>query len=59
MMTLGHFEGLSSDTDAPRWTTMDVNRPLQFRQPRGAMCEVLMKVIFWSENTNIVRSISQ
>ena len=33
---------------------MEVNRALQFRQPRGAMAEVFMKLAFWTENAEIV-----
>jgi hypothetical protein len=33
---------------------MEVNQPLQFRQPRGAMAEVFMKLAFWAENAEIV-----
>jgi hypothetical protein len=33
---------------------MQVNQPLQFRQPRGAMAEVFMKIAFWTENAVIV-----
>jgi hypothetical protein len=38
---------------------MEVNRPLQFRQPRGAMAEVFMKIAFWAENADIVSMVVQ
>jgi hypothetical protein len=54
LATLGRYEGFASDSDAPEWTRMQVNQPLQFRQPRGAMAEVFMKIAFWTENAVIV-----
>jgi hypothetical protein len=50
---LGRYEGFTSDIDAPEWTCMEVNRPLQFRQPREAMAEVFMKIAFWAKNADI------
>jgi hypothetical protein len=54
LATMGRYEGSHADIDAPEWTRMEVKRPLQFRQPRGAMAEVFMKLAFWTENAEIV-----
>jgi hypothetical protein len=54
LATISCYEGFNSDIDAPEWTRMEVNQPLQFRQPCGAMAEVFMKLAFWAENAEIV-----
>ena len=54
LATIGRYEGSNTAIDAPEWTCMEVNRPLQFRQPRGAMAEVFMKLAFWTKNAEIV-----
>jgi hypothetical protein len=54
LATISRYEGFNSDINTPEWTRMEVNQPLQFRQPRGAMAEVFMKLAFWAENTEIV-----
>jgi hypothetical protein len=59
LVTLGHYEGLQTDADAPEWVRMTPGRPLQFRQPRGAMAEVMGTVALWIENTRIVGNVHQ
>jgi hypothetical protein len=54
LATLGRYQGLSSDPEAPEWTRMRSETPIVFRQPRGAMAEVFMIIAFWPENATIV-----
>src|SRR5882762_4055150 len=59
LVTLGHYEGLQTDMDAPEWVRMTPGQRLQFRQPRGAMAEVVGTVALWIENTHIVSNVHQ
>jgi hypothetical protein len=52
--TLGCYEGLCSDADAPDWTRMPPGKPVELRQPRDAMVDVFTEIAFWPENANIV-----
>lgn len=54
LVTLGRYEGMFYDTDAPRWVAMTTGKALMFRQPRGAMAEVFNTIAFWTENTSVV-----
>jgi hypothetical protein len=55
LATLGRYEGMFYDKEAPTWVShMVVGRPLMFRQPRGAMAEVFATIAHWTENATIV-----
>ncbi|KIM78282.1 hypothetical protein PILCRDRAFT_11275 [Piloderma croceum F 1598] len=54
LATLGRYEGMFYDKEAPTWVScMAVGRPLMFRQPRGAMAEVFATIAHWTENASI------
>jgi hypothetical protein len=57
LVTLGRYDGRCSDEEAPEWVQMMPGRPVQFRQPRGAMAEVFGTVAFWIENVRIVSDV--
>jgi hypothetical protein len=55
LATLGRYEGMFYDKEAPAWvSTLLVGRPLMFRQPRGAMAEVFATIAHWTKNAAIV-----
>jgi hypothetical protein len=54
IVTLGHYEGLSSDIDAPEWTRMPPGIPVSLRQPRDAIADVFAELAFWPENVSVV-----
>ena len=54
LATLGRYEGLATNFDAPEWTCMEARRPPTFRQPQGAMAEVFTEIAFWTKNLEIV-----
>ena len=54
VVTLGRYEGLSSDTEAPNWTWIPTGIPVEFRQPRNAMAAVFAELAFWPENAAVV-----
>ena len=58
IVTMGCYDGDSSDFDAPNWTTMSPGIPFELRQPRTAMANVFQELAFWPENTGIVHSIA-
>jgi hypothetical protein len=57
LVTLGHYEGMFYEPEAPAWTCLLVGKPLMFRQPRGAMAEVFAAIAHWTENATIVSTI--
>lgn len=54
VVTLGRYEGLSSDTEAPEWTRMPIGVPVELRQPRDTMADVFAELAFWPENAAVV-----
>ena len=54
VVTLGRYEGLSSDATAPEWTRMPTGIPFEIRQPCTAMLDVFEELPFWPENCAVV-----
>lgn len=54
MVTLGRYEGLSSDAGAPDWTRMPTGIAVELRQPCYAIADVFAELAFWPENNEIV-----
>ena len=54
VVTLGRYEGLSSDATAPEWTRMPTRIPFEIRQPCTAMLDVFDELAFWPENCAVV-----
>jgi hypothetical protein len=50
LAALATFQGYSSDDDAPAWTQLRPRQPILFRQPRGAMADVIWTLAFWEDN---------
>lgn len=54
MVTLGRYEGLSSDGYAPAWTCIPIGVPFELRQPRFAIARVFAELAMWPENAGVV-----
>jgi hypothetical protein len=55
LLTIGCFNGLNTDPDAPAWSRLAPRQRFEFRQPRGAIAELFSALAFWRENSSIVR----
>jgi len=55
LATLGRYEGLATDEDAPAWTRIAVGHPFELRQPREAIAEVFSELAWWPENCSVRR----
>lgn len=49
--TLGCYEGLSSDPDAPLWTRMSPGCVLYLRQDQDSVAEMFAQIARWTENS--------
>lgn len=55
IVTLAHYEGLTTDDEAPAWCRIEPAAVFEFKQPQAGMAELFVELASLTENRASVR----